>query len=287
MITEPAPAKVNLALHVVGRRNDGHHLLESPVAFTAFGDEVHVEASERDTVAMEGPPVEGPNIVAAARDALRAHAGVGTPVAITIAKRIPVAAGLGGGSADAAASLRALRTLWRLALADADLAAIAAPLGADVPMCVLSRTAMARGVGDGLTPIEGGAGGMGLAGLGVVLANPGVAVPTPAVFGGLARADNAPLPPVSGDPLAWLRACRNDLGPPARAIAPVIGDVLAALSPGALLARMSGSGATCFALTPDAASAAAMAERVASDHPAWFVAATRFEDRTGDATDAP
>ena len=279
MITEPAPAKVNLALHVVGRRGDGYHLLETPVAFTGFGDTVRVESAERDTVTMDGPPIDGSNIVAAARDALRARAGVSAPVAIRIAKRVPVAAGLGGGSADAAATLRALRTLWRLALADADLAAIAAPLGADVPMCVLSRAAIARGVGDALMPVEGGAAGMGLTGLGVVLANPRVAVPTPAVFGALDRSDNAPLPPVAGDPIAWLRACRNDLEPPARTIAPAIGDVLATLADGALLARMSGSGATCFALTPDAASAAAMAERLAREHPGWFVTATRFEDR--------
>ena len=273
-----APAKVNLALHVVGRRPDGYHRLESPVAFTAFGDGVRVAAAERDAVALDGPPIEGPNIVAAARDALRAHAGVSAPVAIRVAKRIPVAAGLGGGSANAAACLRALRDHWRLALTDADLARLAAPLGADVPMCVLSRAAIARGVGNELTPVAGGADGMGIAALGVVLVNPGVPVPTPAVFAALAGRENPPLPPVSGDPLAWLAACRNDLEAPARAIAPVIGDVLGALRPHAVLARMSGSGATCFALTPDAASADALAERIAADHPDWFTVATRFVD---------
>ena len=295
MLTEPAPAKVNLALHVVGRLGDGRHALESPVAFTAFGDEVRVETAERDTLAIDGPFAEaleegalegGPNLVAAARDALRAGAPASTPVAIRLTKRIPVAAGLGGGSADAAATLRALRRLWRLALSDEDLAAIGARLGADVPMCVLSRALVASGAGERMVPIEGGIDAMGLGGRGVVLANPGVPVATADVFGALERRDNASLPPPGRDPLAWLAGCRNDLEAPARRIAPEIGAVLAAMegaaasaTDGPVLARMSGSGATCFALTRTPDAAEALARRLAADHPAWFVAATRFIDR--------
>ena len=293
MLREFAPAKVNLALHVVDRLPDGRHALESPVAFAAFGDTVTVEPAEVDSLHVDGPFAaalsdEGDNLVTRARDALRAHAGVSTPVAIGLTKRIPVAAGLGGGSADAGATLRALRSLWRVALDDRELAAVGAPLGADVAMCVLSRALIARGVGDRLVPVEGGSGALDLDGRGLVLVNPGVVVPTGAVFEGLAERRNASLPPVNRDPIAWLAACRNDLEAPASVIAPAVGDVLGALRDrtsggGVLLARMSGSGATCFAVTADEAAAAGLADRLAADHPAWFVASTRFQDRAAEA----
>ena len=286
MLTEHAPAKINLALHVVGRLDDGRHALESPVAFAELGDTIVVEPSDADRFRVEGPFAgalvdEDPaaNLVLRARDALRARAGVSTPVAITLRKHIPVAAGLGGGSADAAATLRALRTHWRLGLTDEDLATVGAELGADVPMCAVSRALVASGAGERLTPIEGGVEGLGLGPCGVVLANPGVPVSTRDVFRALERPANAALPPPGSDPLAWLSACRNDLEPAARALAPAIGKVLEALDDGALLARMSGSGATCFAIVADGATARAMAERIARDHPDWFVAATRFHDR--------
>ena len=294
MLTEPAPAKINLALHVIGRLDDGRHALESPVAFAELADTVAVEPADRDAFRIDGPFAPAladddpaANLVLRARDALRARAGVSAPVAIALTKRVPVAAGLGGGSADAAATLRALRSLWRLALTDADLAAVGAPLGSDVPMCVVSRALVAKGAGERLAPLEGGAAALGLAGRGLVLLNPGAPVSTAAVFAALERRGNAPLPPVGDDPLEWLRSCRNDLEAPARAIAPAIGEALDVLRGGALLARMSGSGATCFAVVESEAAAEAMRARIAARHPDWFVAATRFADRPANGDDAP
>ena len=271
-----APAKLNLALHVVGRRADGYHLLESLVAFTELGDTILAEASERDAIAVEGPfarRIDGPNLIETARDALRERVG-GGPVRLTLRKRLPVASGIGGGSADAAATLWALAELWGVdhhVLDD-----IAPTLGADVPMCLASETVIARGTGGRLTPHALPA----LADLHVLLVNPGIAVSTPSVFAALQSRENLALPPMPGDASAgalldWLGLTRNDLQAPARALAPAIDNALAVLRD-ADFARMSGSGATCFGLYRSVERATEAADRIRGAHPDWFVARTRF-----------
>ena len=292
-IVERAPAKVNLALHVTGRRDDGYHELDSLVAFTEFGDTVRVSLADRDEIVPAGPGVMSlatmsRNIVEDARDALRAASpSVDAPVRIEVEKWIPVAAGLGGGSADAAGTLRALNRLWELDLSEQRLCEIGLSLGADVPMCVASRTAVARGIGERLTPLAG----LGLDRFHVVLVNPTFeqnAVSTPAVFRALANPNNTPMPPLpttldetkpEESVLEWLRDCRNDLLDAALTVEPAIQDVLGALND-ALLARMSGSGATCFGLYGTRADADAAVSRIQRAHSGWFAGATHFIEGT-------
>lgn len=281
-LTYLAPAKVNLALHVTGRRDDGYHLLDSLVVFTTFGDSIHVATSDTDGFGISGPYASGisdssDNLVLRARDLLRRLSPDRPcgPVHIRLGKNLPVASGVGGGSSDAAATLLALVRHWKLPLAAGRLAAEALALGADLPMCLAARPLIARGIGEALSPVPA------LPSLPLVLANPGVAVSTPAVFRALVHRDNPPLPalPPIGGPEAiadWLAMTRNDLEMPARAAAPAIGDALHALrQEGAALARMSGSGATCYGLFADMLTAQAAAKAIAARHPDWFVVATR------------
>lgn len=282
-----APAKINLALHVTGRRADGYHLLDSLVVFTRFGDRLTITPSEVDGFDIAGPygeflPADETNLVLRALATMRAETGRDDPVHIQLEKNLPVASGVGGGSSDAAATFRALNDLWAAGLSPHRMAAIAAPLGADMPMCLAASPLIAEGIGDELTFIHG------MPQYPMVLVNPGIHVPTPAVFKALARADNMPMPPMPDrldldDLVLWLHATRNDLQAPAIAICPVIAECIAALDwEGAAFARMSGSGATCFGLfqTGNAAKRAALAIR--KRQPDWFVAATR----TLDAQDA-
>lgn len=269
-LTEFAPAKVNLFLHVTGRRADGFHLLDSLVVFPAVGDRLGMMPADRLSLAIEGPfgaelAAEPQNLV------LRAAAGFGAAMgrevnfAFRLHKALPVASGIGGGSADAAAACRLLARAWRCSTPDT----LAVALGADVPVCLASRTARMGGIGDVFRPSPR------LPGFGLALVNPGVAVSTPAIF----RAREGDFSPVAELPEAWddaaamaadLAGLRNDLEPPALAMAPSIEVVLAALGaqPGCLLARMSGSGATCFGVfaTAEAASEAA----AAVNRPGWW-----------------
>ena len=275
MIVEPAPAKINLALHVRRRREDGYHELETLFAFARDGDLVSVEPAGHWSFAITGPFAAElgstgdswtDNLVTRAADAFAAAFPGTRPHAITLDKRLPIASGIGGGSADAAATLRALTCSHGIAPDDRRLAAIALPLGADVPACLLGRTSEGTGVGEALVPIEG------LAGTPLLLINPRVAVSTATVFQGWDGVDRGALPP--GSLLARALAGRNDLAPSARALAPVIGEVetFLAAAPGVLLARMSGSGATYFALFESADQrdvAAAEAERKG-----WWTLAT-------------
>ncbi|QYK41855.1 MAG: 4-(cytidine 5'-diphospho)-2-C-methyl-D-erythritol kinase [Paracoccaceae bacterium] len=269
-VTEFAPAKVNLTLHVTGQRADGYHLLDSLVVFADVGDRVTADSGQGLCLRIEGPQAAGlssgpDNLV------LRAARAMGVADAtLTLWKALPLASGIGGGSADAAATLRALARLTGRALPPAD--AVLA-LGADVPVCLAGSAARMSGVGEVLEPVPPLPPGW------LVLVNPAVAVPTPAVFAALSRRDNPPQPalPRLADAAAlaaWLAACRNDLEPAARAIAPVIGDTLGALShsPGCLLARMSGSGATCFGLFASPAESAAAAAQIRAARPGWWVA---------------
>lgn len=247
MIVEIAPAKINLALHVRRRRADGYHDIETLFAFARDGDVVSVEASERDEFTIVGPfaaglRAEADNLVTRAAAAFGQAFGIADAHAITLDKRLPIASGIGGGSADAAATLRALARLHAVPLDDPRLYAIAAALGADVPACLDGRTTLGTGKGDALVAIPG------LPDTPLLLVNPGVGVSTGAVFGSWDGIDRGGIG--ESDLLARALAGRNDLEPLARALAPVIGEVRAMLdaAPGVLLSRMSGSGATCFAL---------------------------------------
>ncbi len=268
-LIESAPAKLNLALHLRRRRADGYHDLETVFAFTEFGDTLSVAAANDLTLTVSGefagPAGQGPdNLVLRAARALAASAGVTAGAALVLEKRIPVAAGLGGGSADAAAALRLLDRFWGLGWPEARLVELAATLGADVPACVVSRTCFGTGTGETLGPWP-----VSLSGIPVLLVNPRVAVPTGPVFAGWDQTDHGGI--ASG---AALESLRNDMTAAACAIAPVIGDVLAALSAtdGATLVRMSGSGATCFALYADTAARANAAKALSGR--GWWLAET-------------
>ena len=278
-----APAKVNLFLHVGPVDEAGYHPLASLVAFADTGDRVAVAPSDRLSLAVEGPfaaALEGPgdNLILRALRALGAVAGIGEPaVAVTLDKRLPIAAGLGGGSSDAGAALRLTRDLLALDLDDDALSDVAATVGADGPMCLHARTAWAEGRGEVLT-LEPR-----LPSLPALLINPDVASPTGEVYrafdaGPPSRADR-PAPPPGWDVAAvidWLADQRNDLQGPAIARAPLIAQAIAAAAalPEARLVRMSGSGATVFALFETPAAAASAGRRLAMDHPRWWITPT-------------
>ncbi len=271
-----APAKLNLYLHVVGRRADGYHLLDSLIAFASVHDTLAAAPAEALSLAVTGPfaqalAAESENLVLKAARLLAAETGRAPAAAITLEKRLPVASGIGGGSADAAAALAVLARLWGVPIGEPALMALALRLGADVPMCLNGRAAFAGGIGEELAAAPP------LPEAGLLLVNPGVALPTAAVFGAREGAYSAPArfreAPRDAAALAGLLATRrNDLAAAARQLAPAIGTVLTTLAaaPGCLLARMSGSGATCFGLFPSAAAAAAAAPAVA--RPGWWVA---------------
>lgn len=271
-VEEFAPAKVNLTLHITGKRDDGYHLLDSLVAFAAgVGDRVTVEAAQDTTLVLTGPfghglPTGPDNLV------LKAAALMNAPAKITLEKNLPPASGIGGGSADAAATLRALSHAYDVPLPDT---AALLTLGADVPVCMERGVVRMSGIGDVITPVFGPLAWP------LVLVNPGVEVSTAAVFAALTTPNNAPMASELYDPAYfefpdWLGRQRNDLEIPARSTAPVISDVIAAIleETGCRFARMSGSGATCFGVfdTTDQAedAAAAIEER----HPDWWVRAT-------------
>ncbi len=272
---ETAYAKINLALHVRRRMPDGYHALETLFAFCTDGDMLEVAPADDLSLAIEGPfgqglSAGGDNLVLRAAAALRAATGTTAGAAIRLDKHLPVASGIGGGSADAAAALRLLVRFWGCDISAEALHAIAAALGADVPACVASRTCRGEGRGDTLDFLPDGA----LAGMPVLLVNPRVAVPTGPVFQRWDGIDRGAL--AAGDPLAAARAGRNDLELPARALQPVIGAVVAALAaqPGVTLARMSGSGATCFALFDGVAARDAAERSIAAARPDWWRLAT-------------
>ncbi len=273
---EFAPAKINLHLHVVGRRDDGYHLLDSLAVFAGIGDRLSVSPSDELSLRLTGPfaaglEAEADNLVLRAARALGELVGIRPTGALVLEKNLPVASGIGGGSADAGATLRLLSRVWGIEPAVADRMRIGLRLGADVPVCIASRPAIMTGIGEILTPVPA------LPPAGLVLLNPGVAISTPAVFRIRSGAFSAPARfPAEGwrsaEALAdSLRATRNDLEQPARALAPVIGDCLNALAaaPGCLLARMSGSGATCFGLFASAEVARVVAASLA--RPGWWV----------------
>lgn len=279
-VRRAAPAKINLYLHVVGRRADGYHLLDSLVAFAAVHDTVVAEKADALTLAVAGPfaaalSAESDNLVLRAARALADAAGVPPRAALRLVKRLPVASGIGGGSADAAAALLAVADLWRVAPEPAALAALALKLGADVPVCLAGRAAQMGGIGETIDPAPP------LPPAPLVLVNPLVPLPTPSVFKARSGPFSQPAPLASAprdarDLAEALAARRNDLTAAASRIVPAIQDILAALEarPGCLLARMSGSGATCFALFARADEARAAAASIRAARPGWWVEAS-------------
>lgn len=278
-IREPAPAKINLYLHVTGRRPDGYHLLDSLVVFCDTGD--RIEASAAGTLSLDyaGPfaadlPAPEDNLVMRAAHELAQTFEISKGARLTLFKSLPVASGIGGGSADAAAVLRALIRLWRIDPEDGRLAKLALSLGADVPVCLMTRPAVMRGIGEDLQLLPS------FPELPLVLVNPGTGVSTPAVFkartGDFSLAFDWPAGSVTADEVPGILArTMNDLQVPAIAIAPIIADTLEVLQAqtGHLLARMSGSGATCFALFESTNAAHAAAHAIADAHPGWWVQA--------------
>ena len=281
-----APAKVNLYLHVVGKRGDGLHLLDSLVAFAGVADVIEVREADELSLTVAGPfagalaaPGAGENLVLRAARLLAAEGGVATGAEIRLHKALPVAAGLGGGSSDAAATLRALAEVWRLRPSAADLARLGLGLGADVPACLGRRCVFVGGIGERLEPAPP------LPPAHLVLVNQGEPLDTARVYGAFdgnySRPARFARPPADALALAReLAARRNDLEAPAARLAPSVDDARAALAaePGCLLARMSGSGATCFGIFAGAAEAAAAARRIASRRPAPWVAAAPLLD---------
>ena len=271
-LSEHAPAKVNLYLHLRGQREDGYHLLDSLAIFPAIGDVVHACRAEVLSLTITGPQAEGlsnepDNLV------LRAARGLGpASAALTLEKHLPVASGIGGGSSDAAAALRLLSRMWERQIPDN----LPLALGADVPVCLRAPEPMRmQGIGEVLTPVPE------LPRCGMILVNPRVEVSTGAVFKGVADRNppaGPPWPDVFEDFdgfVRWLKLNRNDLQPSAEAICPPVTQVLTSLSD-APLARMSGSGATCFALYPSVAAAEAKATELRSAYPDWWIAATNI-----------
>lgn len=275
-----AAAKINLYLHVLGRRADGYHLIDSLVAFASVGDTLTAAPAPELSLALGGPfgqalAGEPDNLVLRAARLLAEAQGIVPRAALALEKRLPVASGIGGGSADAAAALKALARLWGLGLDEAALMGLALRLGADVPICLGGRAAFVGGIGEELSAAPA------LPEAALLLVNPGSALATPAVFRAREGAFSAPARFESAiadaaSLAAVLAERRNDLTPPAQALCPAIGTVLAALAaaPGCRLARMSGSGATCFGLFDDAAAAARAAPALA--RPGWWVTPARL-----------
>jgi 4-diphosphocytidyl-2-C-methyl-D-erythritol kinase len=277
-----APAKINLALHVTRRREDGYHDLESLVVFADLADELEAVPAQKDSLAIIGPFAAGlgngeNNLVLRALAAFRTRwpDGVTTSLAMRLTKNLPIAAGIGGGSADAAAALRMMAALSSHPIPVAELADLAARLGADVPACLVSTPLIARGVGEVLSPLPH------FPALHIVLVNPLIPLPTADVFRRLRAHDNYPLPELPS-PLTrpaqlgiWLAETRNDLQPPAIKLVPMIGDIVAQLAEtqGCILARMSGSGATCFGLFGSVGQAHQAAQTMRAAHPDHWVAA--------------
>jgi 4-diphosphocytidyl-2-C-methyl-D-erythritol kinase len=281
-----APAKLNLYLHVVGRRADGLHLLDSLIAFATVGDALTVAPAETLTLAIGGPfaamlrGAPADNLVWRAATALARRLAVAPAVAIHLAKNLPVASGIGGGSSDAAACLRALADLWRCRDEDA-LRDVAASLGSDVPACLAARPLWLGEVGDRIEQSDP------LPECGVLLVNPGIPLPTASVYRGFDGALSAParfaIPDNARALAALLAARRNDLTDAAIRLVPAVAEVLAhlAATDRCLLARMSGSGATCFALYATRDEADAASRHLSGAHPGWWVAASRLNSGPG------
>jgi 4-diphosphocytidyl-2-C-methyl-D-erythritol kinase len=286
-LAAPARAKINLYLHVTGRRDDGYHQLESLVVFADAGDRLEAAPAQALTLEIVGPQAAGldagpGNLVMRAAKALADRLGGEFGAKLKLEKNLPVASGIGGGSADAAAAIKLLARLWGANPGQHDLSGMALELGADVPVCLYGQPAIMSGIGERIEAAEG------VPDFPAVLVNPGVHVSTPAVFKARTGEFSKPAPIIErlagrDGWIAALAARGNDLEAPAKALAPAIADVLAALSKtaGCRLARMSGSGATCFGLYDDLAAAAAAAENIRGQQPGWWVRETTLRGSGG------
>lgn len=282
MITSFARAKINLYLHVVGKRADGYHLLDMLVVFAETGDSIAVAPAADLSLSIDGPFGKGlgtgpDNLVLRAALALRDLCRVTEGARITLTKNLPLASGIGGGSADAAATLVALMQLWNVTPERAALFDLAARLGADVPICLDGRASFVGGIGEEIVPVPPLPAGA------LLLVNPLVETPTPAIFKARRGAFSAPArwssAPRDAAALAELLSARtNDLAEPAIRLAPVVADVLAAIdaTKNRLLTRMSGSGATCFGLFANLAEAKAARDQIEARHPAWWAVAAEI-----------
>lgn len=280
---EPAPAKLNLFLHVGRRRPDGYHDIDSLVVFTAFGDRVRLMPADALSLERTGPragdvpATREDDLCVRAAQALGHAVGRDPAFRITLEKNIPVAAGLGGGSADAAAVVRALCRIWGEDPGSPAVSRVAAALGADVPVCLAGRPARVSGIGERVVPLSGAAA------LWVLLVNPGVPLSTADVFGAYRPGDGMAAAPAeldvssANDVAGAMRRLRNDLDAPARACCPPVAEIIDALDavPGCLLARMSGSGPSCWALFDDAQACAGAKAAVRAKHPGWWTVGTR------------
>jgi 4-diphosphocytidyl-2-C-methyl-D-erythritol kinase len=268
VLVETAHAKVNLALHVRARRRDGYHELESLFAFCAHGDRLSAESRDDGvlTLAITGPFATElsrgeQNLALRAAHALLSATGEERGASLILDKVLPIASGIGGGSADAAAALRLLVRVWNLHPDAVDLFGIATALGADVPACLMSQTTFGTGLGERLSAVD-----IDLSGTPILLVNPLLPCPTGPVFRGWDGIDRGPLVAES-----WPNG-RNDLQPPALALVPEIADVLETLAglPGTAVSRMSGSGATCFALFVDDITRDGALATIRANHPGWW-----------------
>jgi len=280
VLTAFAPAKVNLYLHVIGRRPDGYHLVDSLVAFADVGDRLTVEPGASLSLEISGPETVGlaavgdDNLVLRAARLLADYSKTDRGAVVHLEKNLPIAAGIGGGSSDAAAALRALAALWQVAIGEEAMLRLGAELGADLAVCLHGGAAWVGGIGDRVEPTAD------LPQAGIVLANPRRELPTPAVFaaraGPFGKAGRfAPMPSDAAGLARALVPRRNDLSDAAIGLVPEIAAVLARLAalPGALLARMTGSGATCFALFADRGTAEDALALLAAAEPRWWCAA--------------
>ncbi|MEJ6708847.1 MAG: 4-(cytidine 5'-diphospho)-2-C-methyl-D-erythritol kinase [Amylibacter sp.] len=264
-----ARAKINLCLHVVGQRGDGYHLLDSIVGFAEFGDVLTFDLADSTTLTIDGPFADGlsggdDNLILQAARCFSGRKGA----RIHLEKNLPVASGIGGGSADAAATLRGLSALWAEPIPDVEMQL---KLGADVPVCVQGGTVRMRGIGEVISPL------FGINPLPLVLVNPNVTVSTPVIFNALGSKENPPIKEQSIDGWSWISDQRNDLQAPAITTEPVIALVLDKIDhTGSMLALMSGSGATCFGVYQTDKAAADAAREISKSHPEWWVQTTRL-----------
>lgn len=281
-VTAFAPAKVNLYLHITGRRADGYHLLDSLIAFPDIGDSIRVEPAADLSLEIGGPEAAslvdeaGENLVLRAARLLAEHIGRAPEASLRLEKHLPVAGGIGGGSSDAAAALRALAAMWGVSISEAALCELGLKLGADVPACLHAVPIWVGGIGERIEPAE-------LPMAAILLVNPGKPLPTAAVFAAFAARSGvfgqasrfAPMPKDALGLARQLMSRRNDLTCAAIGLVPEIGAVLARLArlPGVLLARMSGSGPTCFALFRDRAGAEDAEAALSASEPGWWCAA--------------
>lgn len=282
-ICEFAHAKVNLTLTVLGRREDGYHELESLVTFADVHDVVTLEPGEDAQVAVAGPfagDIAGENLLLRALSLAREAQPRLNLGSITLEKNLPVAAGLGGGSADAAALLRAIKQINHEYASSVPWLDIATRLGADVPVCLVGDPALMGGIGEKIAPV------LNLPQVDAVIVNPRLPLSTADVFRALdaspagrhERSPEQPAPEQIDDLITYMRARGNDLEAPAMRLMPAIGDVMSALrwQPGCHLAAMSGSGPTCFGIFVDGAHARRAAAHITTAHSAWWVQATRL-----------